>query len=307
MKGLVVKNTGSWYQVKTEDGKLIDCKIKGQFRLQEIRSTNPISVGDFVEFEMNNDGTAMIHTICERRNYIVRRSSNLSKQSHILAANLDLVALIVTINYPETSTIFIDRFLATAEAYRVPVCIVFNKIDRYSEEETQYMDGLMALYESLEYPVFKISALNSESIGELENFLIGKTTLFSGNSGVGKSTLINAIAPESLAKTAEISSYHNKGMHTTTFSEMFDLPSGGRIIDTPGIKGFGTFDMEKTEIGHYFKEIFKFSASCKFANCTHVHEPGCAVLSAVENHWISTSRYQSYLSILKDSAEGKYR
>jgi len=307
MKGLVVKNTGSWYQVKTDSGELIDCKIKGQFRLQEIRSTNPIAVGDFVEFDVNNEGTALIHTICDRKNYIVRRSSNLSKQSHILAANLDLVALIVTINYPETSTIFIDRFLATAEAYRVPTCIVFNKMDRYSEEETEYLNGLMALYESLEYPVFKISALNSENIGELENFLVGKTTLFSGNSGVGKSTLINAIAPESLAKTAEISSYHNKGMHTTTFSEMFELPSGGRIIDTPGIKGFGTFDMEKTEIGHYFKEIFKFSASCKFANCTHVHEPGCAVLPAVENHWISISRYQSYLSILKDSTEGKYR
>lgn len=307
MKGLVVKNTGSWYQVKTDSGELFECKIKGHFRLLDIRSTNPIAVGDWVEFDKNVDGTAMIHTISDRRNYIIRRSSNLSKHSQILAANLDLVALIVTVNYPETSTVFIDRFLATAEAYRVPACIVFNKIDRYSSEEIQYMDTLMELYSTLDYPVFKISALLSENIQELTTFLSGKTTLFSGNSGVGKSTLINSIAPHSLAKTAEISSYHNKGMHTTTFSEMFELLSGGHIIDTPGIKGFGTIDMEATEIGHYFKEIFAFSASCKFANCTHVHEPGCAVLPAVKNQLISTSRYQSYLSVMKDCDEGKYR
>jgi len=307
MKGLVVKNTGSWYQVKTDEGELIECRIKGHFRLQEIRSTNPIAVGDNVEFEMNVDGTAMIHSISDRKNYIIRRSSNLSKQSQILAANLDMVALIVTINYPETSTIFIDRFLASAEAYRVPACIVFNKIDRYSDKENEYMNGLMELYSSLDYPVFKISALLSENVTDLVSFLNGKTTLFSGNSGVGKSTLINAIAPHSLAKTAEISTYHNKGMHTTTFSEMFDLQLGGRIIDTPGIKGFGTFDMEETEIGHYFKEIFKYSAFCKFANCTHVHEPGCAVIPAVKERFISTSRYQSYLSVLKDCTEGKYR
>ena len=307
MKGLVVKNTGSWYQVKTDSGELFECKIKGHFRLLDIRSTNPIAVGDWVEFDKNVDGTAMIHTISDRRNYIIRRSSNLSKQSQILAANLDLVALIVTVNYPETSTVFIDRFLATAEAYRVPACIVFNKIDRYSPDEIQYLDALMNLYSSLDYPVFKISALLSENIQELTTFLSGKTTLFSGNSGVGKSTLINSIAPHSLAKTAEISSYHNKGMHTTTFSEMFELLSGGHIIDTPGIKGFGTIDMEATEIGHYFKEIFAFSASCKFANCTHVHEPGCAVLPAVKTQLISTSRYQSYLSVMKDCDEGKYR
>lgn len=307
MKGLVVKNTGSWYQVKAENGNLIDCKIKGHFRLQEIRSTNPIAVGDRVEFDMNEDGTAMIHTISDRRNYIVRRSSNLSKQSHILAANVDMVALIVTINYPATSTIFIDRFLASAEAYSVPACIVFNKTDRYTEKEIEYMTELMLLYESLQYPVFRISALLGENIALLEKFLSDKITLFSGNSGVGKSTLINAIAPASMAKTAEISSYHNKGMHTTTFSEMFDLKLGGNIIDTPGIKGFGTFDMEETEISHYFKEIFKFSASCKYANCTHVHEPGCAVLSAVKDHFISASRYYSYLSVLKDCKETKYR
>ncbi len=307
MKGLVVKNTGSWYQVKTEEGELFECKIKGNFRLKEIRSTNPIAVGDNVEFEKNVDGTAMIHAIAERRNYIVRRSSNLSKQFQILAANLDMVALLVTINYPETSLVFIDRFLATAEAYRVPACIVFNKIDRYSAQETEFLNALVNLYNSLGYPTYKISALKSENITDLMTFLSGKTTLFSGNSGVGKSTLINAIAPLSLAKTGAISSYHNKGMHTTTFSEMFELLSGGHLIDTPGIKGFGTIDMEAAEIGHYFKEIFAVSKECKFANCTHIHEPGCAVLKAVDNHTISLSRYQSYLSILRDCDEGKYR
>lgn len=307
MTGLVVKNTGSWYQVKTDNGELFECKMKGHFRMQEIRSTNPIAVGDRVDFEKNADGTAMIHAIHDRLNYIVRRSSNLSKHSHILAANLDLVALIVTINYPETSTVFIDRFLATAEAYRVPACVVFNKIDRYNEEELEFLEALVQLYVSLDYPVFKISAKQSINIDGLMSFLSGKTTLFSGNSGVGKSTLINTIAPHSLAKTAEISSYHNKGMHTTTFSEMFELLSGGHIIDTPGIKGFGTIDMEEAEIGHYFKEIFSFSKNCKFANCTHVHEPACAVLEAVGNHFIRSSRYQSYLSVLKDCTEGKYR
>ncbi len=307
MTGLVVKNTGSWYQVKTDRGELFECRIKGHFRMQDIRSTNPIAVGDHVDFEKNEDGTAMIHAISDRRNYIVRRSSNLSKHSQILAANIDLVALIVTINYPETSLVFIDRFLATAEAYRVPACLVFNKIYCYSQSEMEYLAALENLYSSLDYPVFKVSATLSQNIDELMTFLSGKTTLFSGNSGVGKSTLINAIAPESMAKTGEISSYHNKGMHTTTFSEMFELISGGHIIDTPGIKGFGTIDMEEAEIGHYFKEIFKISSKCRFTNCTHVHEPGCAVLEAVDNHFISISRYQSYLSVLKDCNEGKYR
>jgi len=307
MTGLVVKNTGSWYQVKSSENDLIECKMKGHFRMQEIRSTNPIAVGDWVDFEMNIDGTAMINAIHDRKNYIVRRSSNLSKQSHILAANLDLVALIVTVNYPETSSIFIDRFLATAEAYRVHACIVFNKIDRYNETENNYLEKLIDLYKSLAYSVFKISAKQKINIEELSLFLSGKTTLFSGNSGVGKSTLINSIVPHSLAKTAEISSYHNKGMHTTTFSEMFELATGGHIIDTPGIKGFGTFDMQTTEIGHYFKEIFVLSAKCKFANCSHVHEPECAVIEAITTKKISSSRYQSYLSILKDCKEGKYR
>lgn len=307
MKGLVIKNTGSWYLVKTEDGRLIECKIKGNFRLKGIRSTNPIAVGDHVQILINNEGTAFINEIEDRKNYIIRRSSNLSKQSHILAANLDQCMLVVTVNYPETSTIFIDRFLASAEAYRIPVKFVFNKVDRYSEEERRYLDALISLYTHIGYPCFKISALNGEGIEAIKQDLRDKVTLFSGHSGVGKSTLINAILPELDIKTAEISAYHNKGMHTTTFSEMFPVEGDGYIIDTPGIKGFGTFDMEEEEVGHYFKEIFEYSADCKYNNCTHRHEPGCAVRDAVEKHLISESRYTSYLNMLEDKEEGKYR
>ncbi len=307
MHGLVIKNTGSWYVVKTDDGQLVDCKIKGNFRLKGIRSTNPIAVGDHVHIVMNHEGTAFIHEIEDRKNYIIRRASNLSKQSHILAANLDQCMLIVTINYPETSTIFIDRFLATAEAYRIPVSIIFNKTDRYDEDETRYLDGLINLYTYIGYPCYKVSALNQTGIEAIRADLANKVTLLSGNSGVGKSTLINAILPDLEVKTGEISDYHNKGMHTTTFSEMFPLPQGGWIIDTPGIKGFGTFDMEEEEVGHYFKEIFEHSANCKYGNCTHRHEPGCAVRQAVEEHLISESRYNSYLNMLEDKDEGKYR
>ena len=306
-KGLVIKNTGSWYVVKTEDGKQIECKIKGNFRLKGIRSTNPIAVGDRVRIVLNPEGTAFITEIEDRKNYIIRRASNLSKQSHIIAANLDLCMLVVTVNYPETSTIFIDRFLASAEAYRVPVALVFNKTDLYSEDELRYLDGLVNLYTHIGYPCFRISALNNEGINEIKEELKGKITLFSGHSGVGKSTLINAILPEANLKTGEISTAHNKGMHTTTFSEMFPVEGEGYIIDTPGIKGFGTFDMKDEEVGHYFKEIFEFSAHCKYGNCTHRHEPGCAVREAVENHYISESRYASYLNILEDKEEGKYR
>ena len=293
--------------MKTEDGRLIDCKIKGNFRLKGIRSTNPIAVGDWVDIVLNNEGTAFITSIDDRKNYIVRRSSNLSKQSHIIAANLDQCFLVVTVNYPETSTIFIDRFLATAEAYRVPVSLIFNKIDRYDEDELRYLDGLVNLYEYIGYPCHKVSALDRQGVDKIRALLDHKVTLFSGNSGVGKSTLINAIHPDFQAKTGEISEYHNKGMHTTTFSEMFEVGEGGYLIDTPGIKGFGTFDMEQEEVGHYFKEIFRFSAGCKYNNCTHVHEPGCAVRKAVEEHLISQSRYQSYLNMLEDKDEGKYR
>ena len=306
-KGLVIKNTGSWYVVKTEDGRQIECKIKGNFRLKGIRSTNPIAVGDRVRIVLNPEGTAFITEIEDRKNYIIRRASNLSKQSHIIAANLDLCMLVVTVNYPETSTIFIDRFLASAEAYRVPVALVFNKTDLYSEDELRYLDGLMHLYTHIGYPCFRISALNEEGIQEIKEELKEKITLFSGHSGVGKSTLINAILPEANLKTGEISTAHNKGMHTTTFSEMFPVEGDGYIIDTPGIKGFGTFDMKDEEVGHYFKEIFEFSAHCKYRDCTHRHEPGCAVREAVENHYISESRYTSYLNIFEDREEGKYR
>jgi ribosome biogenesis GTPase len=307
MRGLVIKNTGSWYQVSTDDGRMVDCKIKGAFRLQGIRSTNPIAVGDRVNIEINKEGTALITNIEDRKNYIVRRSSNLSKQSHIIAANLDQAVLVVTIDYPETSTVFIDRFLCSAEAYHVPVILVINKTDLYDEERAEYMTGLMDLYSHIGYQCLKISALDIETLSDLQHLLTGKITLFSGNSGVGKSTLINALIPGANLKTDKISGYHNKGMHTTTFSEMLPVPNGGYLIDTPGIKGFGAVDMNEHEIGHYFREIFEFSKKCRFADCTHRHEPGCAVLKAVEDREISHSRYNSYLSILDDLGEGKYR
>ncbi|NCC10910.1 MAG: ribosome small subunit-dependent GTPase A, partial [Bacteroidia bacterium] len=307
MRGLVIKNTGSWYLVKTDDGRQVECKIKGNFRLKGIRSTNPIAVGDRVVIILNQEGTAFISEIEDRKNYIIRRSSNLSKQSHILAANLDQSMLIVTVNYPATSTTFIDRFLASAEAYRIPVKLIFNKIDLYSEEELHYQDSLIHLYTTIGYPCFKVSAEKGDGIEEIKEELKGRITLFSGHSGVGKSTLINAILPEFKLRTGEISSYHKKGMHTTTFSEMFPVDSEGYLIDTPGIKGFGTFDMEDEEIGHYFPEIFEVSQNCRYNNCTHRHEPGCAVREAIENHFISESRYHSYLSMLEDKEEGKYR
>ena len=305
-RGIVVKSTGSWYWVRLEEGNMVQCRIRGKFRMEGIRTTNPLAVGDEVELEEGSEGY-VITAIGKRRNYIIRRSTNLSKESHIIAANLNQCMLIVTVNYPETSTTFIDRFLASAEAYRVPVCLVFNKIDRYSDEELHYLEALTNLYTHIGYPCFKISALNQTDIEEIKKELKGKVTLFSGHSGVGKSTLINAILPDQKIKTGEISTVHNKGMHTTTFSEMFPIGEEGYIIDTPGIKGFGTFDMEDEEVGHYFKEIFEFSAKCKYGNCTHRHEPGCAVREAVENHYISESRYASYLNILEDKEEGKYR
>lgn len=318
MKGLVIKNTGSWYTVRTDDGQLLNCKVKGNFRLKGIRSTNPVAVGDRVSVSPPQEGTgggSFITEIEDRRNYIIRKSQNLSKQSHILAANVDQAFLVVTINHPQTSTTFIDRFLASAEAYRVPVVLIFNKTDLLDDDELRYQEAMVNLYETVGYECCRISAATGEGIEDLCSLLKGKVTLLSGNSGVGKSTLINRLVPDANLRTAEISDAHNTGMHTTTFSEMIPLSdtdsclSGpmGYLIDTPGIKGFGTFDMEPEELTGYFKEIFHFSKDCRFSNCTHTHEPGCAVLKALEEHYIAESRYQSYLSMLEDKDEGKYR
>lgn len=307
MKGLVIKNTGSWYTVRTEDGRDIESKIKGNFRLKEIRTTNPVAVGDLVRIDINTEGTAFITEIEDRKNYIIRRASNLSKQAHIIAANVDQAMLIVTVNYPITTTVFIDRFLATAEAYRIPVKLVFNKIDRYHGDDLALLDGLIHLYTTIGYPCSKLCARTEEGLEELKADLQGKITLLSGHSGVGKSTIINKLIPGVNLRTGDISEYHNKGVHTTTFSEMIPLPQGGYLIDTPGIKGFGTIEMEGAEIAHYFPEIFKFSSDCRFNNCSHRHEPGCAVLRAVEEHYISESRYKSYLNIMEDKQESKYR
>lgn len=307
MRGLVIKNTGSWYTVKTDGGQLVESKIKGNFRLKGIRSTNPVAVGDYVKLIVNQEGTAFINSIEDRRNYIIRKSPNLSKQSHILAANVDQALLVVTVNYPQTSTTFIDRFLAGAEAYRVPVVLVFNKQDLLSKEELHYERMMCTLYETIGYQCVEISASTGEGVDLLRPIVQGKVSLLSGNSGVGKSTLINQLVPDVSLRTAAISEAHNSGMHTTTFSEMIEVRGGGYLIDTPGIKGFGTFDIEREELTSYFKEIFKFSKDCRFSDCTHTHEPGCAVIKAVEEHFIADSRYQSYLSMLEDKDENKYR
>ncbi len=308
MKGLVIKNTGSWYTVLTDDGQLLDCKVKGNFRIKGIRSTNPVAVGDHVTVGEGN----WITEIDDRRNYIIRKSINLSKQSHILAANVDQALLIVTVSKPETSTTFIDRFLASAEAYRVPVILIFNKVDVLNDDELHYQQMMIDLYETIGYECRAISAETGVGVEELRPLLEGKITLLSGNSGVGKSTLINRLVPHANQRTAEISDAHQTGMHTTTFSEMIPLTthpspltshhspltSKSWLIDTPGIKGFGTFDMEREELTSYFKEIFEFSKQCRFSDCTHTHEPGCAVLPVVPLHARRQGRKQIPRSLL---------
>lgn len=307
MQGTVIRSSGSVYGVRAMDGTLVDCRVKGNFRLKGIRSTNPVAVGDHVCFDVREDGTAYIVEILERRNYIVRKASNLSKQSHILAANLDLCFLIITINHPATATTFIDRFLAAAEAYRVPVVLVFNKVDLYNESEREELEYLTALYSNIGYECLHTSATECNGINELKEMMRGKVSLLAGNSGVGKSSIVNAIAPEIAARVGEISKTHDTGMHTTTYTEMFEFMPDSFIVDTPGVKGFGTYDMEVEEISHYFVEFFRLSKDCRYGNCTHTHEPGCAVLEALENGRLAPSRYQSYLSMLEDKDEGKYR
>lgn len=306
---LVIRNTGCWYVVKTPDGEQINCKVKGTFRLKGLRTTNPVAVGDYVAISINSDGTAFITDIKPRTNYIIRRASNLSKESHILAANLDVAVLVVTLSHPAISTTFVDRFLATAEAYRVPALLVFNKVDLLtSDDDVELLNAITYLYESIGYKCIHVSAITGHGIDVLRDQLKDNIVLLSGNSGVGKSTIINSLIPGLNQRTMSISDAHDQGMHTTTFSEMFQLPgSNGYVIDTPGIRGFGTIEMEENEISHYFPEIFKMSQQCKFGNCIHTHEPHCAVRDAVENYQIASSRYQSYLSILKDVAPDKYR
>lgn len=307
MKGLVIKNTGSWYVVHTEEGD-INCKVKGNFRIKGIRTTNPVAVGDRVDITVNPDGNAFITAIEPRDNYIIRKAINLSKESHIIAANIDQAFLVVTLAHPVTSTTFIDRFLATAEAYRVKTILLINKTDLLTEEEDkEYLEAVTYLYRLIGYEVMHVSGLTGEGIDKLRERISDKISLFSGNSGVGKSTIINDLLPGLGLRTAAISDIHDTGMHTTTFSGMFPVPGGGWIIDTPGIKGFGTIDFERGEIAHFFPDIFEISHDCRYNNCTHTHEPGCAVLKALDEHRIAQSRYNSYLSILDDLNPDKYR
>jgi ribosome biogenesis GTPase len=306
MTGLVYKSTGSWYTVKTLNGKLYECRIKGKFRLKGIKSTNPIAVGDFVEFELetkNNQETGVITRIQDRKNYIVRKSVNLSKQTHIIASNIDQVFLLITINNPVTFTSFIDRFLVTTEAYSIKAILLFNKIDTYDEETLLEVKYLAALYRSIGYECIGISAATGKNVDKVKQLMEGRVSMFAGHSGVGKSTLVNAIEPDLNLRTKEISEQHQQGQHTTTFAEMFDLSFEAKIIDTPGIKGFGVVDMDKEEVGDYFPEFFQLKQDCKFNNCLHLKEPKCAVKEALENDEIAYSRYRSYLNILEGEDE----
>jgi len=309
MTGLVYKSTGSWYTVKTEAGDFYECRIKGKFRIKGIKSTNPVAVGDVVDFELDetsDDTTGTINNIHERKNYIIRKSVNLSKQVHIIASNIDKLFLLVTINNPVTTTSFIDRFLVTAEAYGIEAVIVFNKIDTFTEEMLDEQLYLQYIYTTIGYKCLRVSATENKGIDELKELMKGNVNMFSGHSGVGKSTLINKLQPSLNLKTKEISEQHSQGQHTTTFAEMFELDFDAKIIDTPGIRGFGVVDMEKDELGDYFPEFFALKDQCKFNNCLHKDEPHCAVKDALENDEISWSRYKSYLQML-DGEDENYR
>jgi len=298
MQGLITKSTGSWYQVQLPDGQRIDCRIKGKFRIKGIVTTNPVAVGDIVDIEMEPDQeTGVIVNLHPRKNYIIRKSINLSKQGQILAANLDQALLVVTLASPRTSLGFIDRFLVTAEAYDVPAALVYNKLDLFSEEGLEILADYQSIYENIGYPCYSVSALEGTNIDQVKALLKDKVTLISGHSGVGKSSLINALLPELTLRTHQVSDWSDKGMHTTTFAEMFELPEGGFIIDTPGIRELGVIDIEKQELGHFFPEMRERMNQCRFNNCRHINEPGCAVLAALENGEIELSRYESYLSI----------
>lgn len=310
--GLVIKSTGSWYTVRNENGTLFDCRIKGKLRIKGIRTTNPLAVGDYVSFEIlderSESGNTMgtVVSIGERKNYIIRKAINLSKESQILAANIDQAILVVTVKRPQTTTTFIDRFLASAEAYSIPVTIVFNKIDTYNEKEMERINELFGIYYEIGYSCIATSCETGQGLDLLAQSMKDKVNVIAGHSGVGKSSLVNKVDPALHLKTGEISESNDQGKHTTTFSEMFDLAFGGSIIDTPGIRGFGMIDMQKEEFSHFFKEIFKIGSDCRFYNCTHTHEPGCAVRKAVENGEIALSRYESYLNVLEGDDE-KYR
>ncbi len=306
MTGTVYKSTGSWYTVKTDIGEIYECRIKGKFRLKGIKSTNPIAVGDIVDFEIETDNdqvSGVIHQIHDRKNYIIRKSVNLSKQTHIIASNIDQVFLLITINNPPTLTSFIDRFLVTTEAYSIKTILVFNKIDAYDEETLLELKFLAHLYQKIGYECIETSATTGVNIDKIKTIMIGKVSMFAGHSGVGKSTLVNAIEPGLDLKTKEISMQHSQGQHTTTFAEMFDLSFDAKIIDTPGIKGFGIVDMDKEEIGDYFPEFFALKQDCKFNNCLHVEEPKCAVKYALERDEIAFSRYRSYVQMLEGDDE----
>ena len=308
MRALVTKTTGKHYLVRNEEGSVLDCAIKGNLRLKDLRTTNPVAVGDYVTVQQQDDGTNWITEIQPRRNYIIRRATNLSKEAHILAANIDQVLLLVTLQQPETNTTFIDRFLATAEAYRVPVVLLFNKIDLLNEEQLEQLTALRDIYRQMGYATMTLSLHSPHCLedGQVRSLLKDKTTLLAGNSGVGKSTLLNALFGCEVTRTGEISNAHHKGMHTTTFSEMYELPDA-RIIDIPGIKGFGAVDMIPHEISHYFRDIFAIGKNCRYGDCLHIDEPGCAVTQAIEQGQLAPSRYISYLSLLDDSNESKYR